>query len=424
MPVVVVHDRLMEARDLNERLGEIAGCGEVLVRRDHARPAGAEGAVLIPDRTGVHDLPGVLVEIERGIEAVHIRAEFLDQIHLDQGFQIHVLVIILPGIGVLAGIVAVGVLRIDGVFKFLIVLTDVADRVRAREFGALEIHAHALRGQEAVGLVILRVVQLDQIAARQVRRVLQTLGVAEFLTEAVLTFQDHRIVPVARVEILIRRFEIRDIDGGAADAVLLAEEIDAAVLSVVVEIHPVVARHIRHAQRGRDVLQGLVMQLRGVRVPRQQHPGLALSGNADEVRLAVQFDLICFLGRVREGRVPARLDLRERAVIHCLAVLPEEQHGALGLVVLAGVDVAAALGLRVRAVQEQRRDGRLHDVDRKLRKSVDRDADHIAVRALLIRDRRHIDRVFRPGERHAAPVPGQGDRIRRAGKRERHGKLL
>jgi len=88
----------------------------------------------------------------------------------------------------------------------------------------------------------------------------------------------------------------------------------------------------------------------------EQRPGLDLLAAGDQVGLAVQFDLVGLLLGVCEGGVAARLELRERTVIHGLAVLVYDEQLAGRDVGLAGIDKVSALCGRVVARDVERID--------------------------------------------------------------------
>lgn len=102
--------------------------------------------------------------------------------------------------------------------------------------------------------------------------------------------------------------------------------------------------------------------------PGEQRPGLDLLAAGDQVGLAVEFDLVGLLLGVGEGGVAARLELRERTVIHGLAVLVYDEQLAGRDVGLAGIDKVSALCGRIVTRDVERVDiGRLCDVhDRSL----------------------------------------------------------
>ena len=384
--VIVVAHRGAEAGDLDERLCEVAAVNEGVVRGNNAGPAAAASQFHIPDGAGVHDAVHVFVEEERGVECVRIAGQVLHQVSLDQRVQIAVLIVVLAGLRIVAGEVAVGVLRIDGVLKLLIVLADIGHCVLAAILGALDIHRGALTGDEAAGLVILRVVafvelrtvELEQVAAGDVLRLGQTRGVLIGLAVLVLGQRRGSILPVAGVELFVGILHIGDVNARLVDGVLLTDEVSAAIHAVVVQIHPVGAGRVRHAERLGKILEHLVAHERCIVVVSEQRPGLDLLAAGDEVSLAVQFDLVGLLLGVREGGVAARLELRERTVILLVAILVHDQQLAGRDVGLAGIDKVSALCGRVVARDVERIDvGRLCDVHGRSLLAVDEDREVI-----------------------------------------------
>ena len=384
--VIVVAHRGAEAGDLDERLCEVAAVNEGVVRGNNAGPAAAASQFHIPDGAGVHDAVHVFVEEERGVECVRIAGQVLHQVSLDQRVQIAVLIVVLAGLRIVAGEVAVGVLRVDGVLKLLIVLADIGHCVLAAILGALDIHRGALTGDEAAGLVILRVVafvelrtvELEQVAASDVLRLGQTRGVLIGLAVLVLGQRRGSILPVAGVELFVGILHIGDVDARLVDGVFLTDDVCAAIHAVVVQIHPVGAGRVRHAERLGKILEHLVAHERCVVGAGEQRPGLDLLAAGDQVGLAVQFDLIGLLLGVCEGGVAARLELRERTVIHGLAVLVHNKQLAGRDVGLAGIDKVSALCGRVVARDVERIDvGRLCDVHSRSLLAVDEDREVI-----------------------------------------------
>ena len=384
--VVVVAHRGAEARDLDERLCEVAAVNEGVVRGNNAGPAAAASQFHIPDGAGVHDAVHVFVEEERGVECVRIAGQVLHQVSLDQRVQIAVFIVVLAGLRIVAGEVAVGILRVDGVLKLLIVLADIGHCVLAAILGALDIHRGALTGDEAAGLVILRVVafvelrtvELEQVAASDVLRLGQTRGVLIGLAVLVLGQRRGSILPVAGVELFVGILHIGDVDARLVNGVFLTDDVCAAIHAVVVQIHPVGAGRVRHAERLGKILEHLVAHERCVVGAGEQRPGLDLLAAGDEVSLAVQFDLIGLLLGVREGGVAARLELRERTVIHGLAVLVYDEQLAGRDVGLAGIDKVSALCGRIVTRDVERVDiGRLCDVHDRSLLAVDEDREVI-----------------------------------------------
>ena len=384
--VIVVAHRGAEAGDLDERLYEVAAVNEGVVRGNNAGPAAAASQFHIPDGAGVHDAVHVFVEEERGVECVRIAGQVLHQVSLDQRVQIAVLIVVLAGLRIVAGEVAVGILRVDGVLKLLIVLADIGHCVLAAILGALDIHRGALTGDEAAGLVILRVVafvelrtvELEQVAASDVLRLGQTRGVLIGLAVLVLGQRRGSILPVAGVELFVGTLHIGDVDARLVDGVFLTDDVCAAIHAVVVQIHPVGAGRVRHAERLGKILEHLVAHERCVVGAGEQRPGLDLLAAGDQVGLAVQFDLVGLLLGVCEGGVAARLELRERTVIHGLAVLVYDEQLAGRDVGLAGIDKVSALCGRVVARDVERIDvGRLCDVHNRSLLAVDEDREVI-----------------------------------------------
>ena len=384
--VIVVAHRGAEAGDLDERLCEVAAVNEGVVRGNNAGPAAAASQFHIPDGAGVHDAVHVFVEEERGVECVRIAGQVLHQVSLDQRVQIAVLIVVLAGLRIVAGEVAVGILRVDGVLKLLIVLADIGHCVLAAILGALDIHRGALTGDEAAGLVILRVVafvelrtvELEQVAASDVLRLGQTRGVLIGLAVLVLGQRRGSILPVAGVELFVGILHIGDVDARLVDGVFLTDDVCAAIHAVVVQIHPVGAGRVRHAERLGKILEHLVAHERCVVGAGEQRPGLDLLAAGDEVSLAVQFDLIGLLLGVRKGGVAARLELRERIIIHFVAVLVYDEQLAGRDVGLAGIDKVSALCGRIVARDVERVDiGRLCDVHDRSLLSVDEDREVI-----------------------------------------------
>ena len=384
--VIVVAHRGAEAGDLDERLCEVAAVNEGVVRGNNAGPAAAASQFHIPDGAGVHDAVHVFVEEERGVECVRIAGQVLHQVSLDQRVQIAVLIVVLAGLRIVAGEVAVGILRVDGVLKLLIVLADIGHCVLAAILGALDIHRGALTGDEAAGLVILRVVafvelrtvELEQVAASDVLRLGQTRGVLIGLAVLVLGQRRGSILPVAGVELFVGILHIGDVDARLVDGVFLTDDVCAAIHAVVVQIHPVGAGRVRHAERLGKILEHLVAHERCVVGAGEQRPGLDLLAAGDQVGLAVQFDLVGLLLGVCEGGVAARLELRERTVIHGLAVLVYDEQLAGRDVGLAGIDKVSALCGRVVARDVERIDvGRLCDVHDRSLLAVDEDREVI-----------------------------------------------
>ena len=384
--VIVVAHRGAEAGDLDERLCEVAAVNEGVVRGNNAGPAAAASQFHIPDGAGVHDAVHVFVEEERGVECVRIAGQVLHQVSLDQRVQIAVFIVVLAGLRIVAGEVAVGILRVDGVLKLLIVLADIGHCVLAAILGALDIHRGALTGDEAAGLVILRVVafvelrtvELEQVAASDVLRLGQTRGVLIGLAVLVLGQRRGSILPVAGVELFVGILHIGDVDARLVDGVFLTDDVCAAIHAVVVQIHPVGAGRVRHAERLGKILEHLVAHERCVVGAGEQRPGLDLLAAGDQVGLAVQFDLIGLLLGVCEGGVATRLELRERTVIHGLAVLVYDEQLAGRDVGLAGIDKVSALCGRVVARDVERVDiGRLCDVHDRSLLAVDEDREVI-----------------------------------------------
>ena len=384
--VIVVAHRGAEAGDLDERLCEVAAVNEGVVRGNNAGPAAAASQFHIPDGAGVHDAVHVFVEEERGVECVRIAGQVLHQVSLDQRVQIAVFIVVLAGLRIVAGEVAVGILRVDGVLKLLIVLADIGHCVLAAILGALDIHRGALTGDEAAGLVILRVVafvelrtvELEQVAASDVLRLGQTRGVLIGLAVLVLGQRRGSILPVAGVELFVGILHIGDVDARLVDGVFLTDDVCAAIHAVVVQIHPVGAGRVRHAERLGKILEHLVAHERCVVGAGEQRPGLDLLAAGDEVSLAVQFDLIGLLLGVRKGGVAARLELRERIIIHFVAVLVYDEQLAGRDVGLAGIDKVSALCGRIVARDVERVDiGRLCDVHDRSLLSVDEDREVI-----------------------------------------------
>ena len=384
--VIVVAHRGAEAGDLDERLCEVAAVNEGVVRGNNAGPAAAASQFHIPDGAGVHDAVHVFVEEERGVECVRIAGQVLHQVSLDQRVQIAVFIVVLAGLRIVAGEVAVGILRVDGVLKLLIVLADIGHCVLAAILGALDIHRGALTGDEAAGLVILRVVafvelrtvELEQVAASDVLRLGQTRGVLIGLAVLVLGQRRGSILPVAGVELFVGILHIGDVDARLVDGVFLTDDVCAAIHAVVVQIHPVGAGRVRHAERLGKILEHLVAHERCVVGAGEQRPGLDLLAAGDQVGLAVQFDLIGLLLGVCEGGVAARLELRERTVIHGLAVLVYDEQLAGRDVGLAGIDKVSALCGRIVTRDVERVDiGRLCDVHDRSLLAVDEDREVI-----------------------------------------------
>ena len=384
--VVVVAHRGAEAGDLDERLYEVAAVNEGVVRGNNAGPAAAASQFHIPDGAGVHDAVHVFVEEERGVECVRISGQVLHQVSLDQRVQIAVLIVVLAGLRIVAGEVAVGILRVDGVLKLLIVLADIGHCVLAAILGALDIHRGALTGDEAAGLVILRVVafvelrtvELEQVAASDVLRLGQTRGVLIGLAVLVLGQRRGSVLTVTGVEIFVSLLHIGDVDARLVDGVFLTDDVCAAIHAVVVQIHPVGAGRVRHAERLGKILEHLVAHERCIVGAGEQRPGLDLLAAGDQVGLAVQFDLVGLLLGVCEGGVAARLELRERTVIHGLAVLVYDEQLAGRNVGLAGIDKVSALCGRVVARDVERIDvGRLCDVHSRSLLAVDEDREVI-----------------------------------------------
>ena len=361
--VIVVAHRSAEAGDLGERLGEVTAVNEIIVRRDNAGPAAAAGRLHIPDGAGVHDAVHVFIEEERGIERVGVAGEALHQVSLDQRGQIAVLIVVLAGLRIVTGVVAIGILRIDGVLKLLIVLADVGHGVLAAPLGALDVHRRALAGDEAAGFVILCAVELEQVAAGDVLRLGQTGSILIGLAVLVLGGRRGSVLSVTGVEVFVGLLHVGDVDARLVDGVLLTDEVSAAIHAVVVQIHPVGAGRVRHAERLGKILEHLVAHERCIVVVSEQRPGLDLLAAGDEVGLTVQFDLVRLLLGVREGGVAARLELRERTVIHFIAVLVHGKQIAGRDVGLAGIDKVSALRGRIGARDVECADvGRLRDV--------------------------------------------------------------
>ena len=289
--VIVVAHRGAEAGDLDERLCEVAAVNEGVVRGNNAGPAAAASQFHIPDGAGVHDAVHVFVEEERGVECVRIAGQVLHQVSLDQRVQIAVLIVVLAGLRIVAGEVAVGILRVDGVLKLLIVLADIGHCVLAAILGALDIHRGALTGDEAAGLVILRVVafvelrtvELEQVAASDVLRLGQTRGVLIGLAVLVLGQRRGSVLTVTGVEIFVSLLHIGDVDARLVDGVFLTDDVCAAIHAVVVQIHPVGAGRVRHAERLGKILEHLVAHERCVVGAGEQRPGLDLLAAGDQV---------------------------------------------------------------------------------------------------------------------------------------------
>ena len=360
--VIVIADGRAEAGDLQERGHEVAAIDKVVVRADIAVPAAAAGRLHIPDGAGVHDAVHVFIEEERGIERVGVAGEALHQVSLDQRGQIAVLIVVLAGLRIVTGVVAIGILRIDGVLKLLIVLADIRHGVLAAPLGALDVHRRALTGDEAAGLVILRLgraaelcaVEFEQVAAGDVGRLGQAGRVPVGLAVPVLGRGGGHVAAIARVDACVGVLHVGDVHAGLVDSVLLTDEIGAAVDAVIVQIHPVGGGRVRHAQRRGKILKELVVKERCVVIAGQQRPGLDLFPAGDEVALLAELDLIGLLLGDGEGGVAARLELRECAVIDSLAVLVDKQHLRRCNIGLAGIDKVSALCGRIVARDVER----------------------------------------------------------------------
>ena len=87
----------------------------------------------------------------------------------------------------------------------------------------------------------------------------------------------------------------------------------------------------------------------------QQHPCLDLLSVSEQVVLRVELYLIGFLGRIGEGAVAASLELSKAAVINDAAVRSDKEHLAGGRVILACVNIFAALVRRVITCDEHGR---------------------------------------------------------------------
>ena len=273
LTVALLH-RVNEAGNLHQGLGQVAQLQELPVGRDILAPAGAAAHLHIPDGSGIHLAAGILIEVHGGGIGVGIQAELLDQEHPHQGIQVAVVVVVLAGVGVEAGVIALAVGGVHRILKLLVVLADVLDGLLAAELGALHIEGHFLTGMEAVGLVDGIVVELQQPAAGEVVGSGKALGVGVALAVGVGPLGGNGVIPVAGIGLLIELLHVGDIHRVFIDVVFLAEQIGTAILSVVVQIHPVAVGAKGQAHLGGQILEQLVVHLGGVAVAGQQHPGL------------------------------------------------------------------------------------------------------------------------------------------------------
>ena len=153
---------------------------------------------------------------------------------------------------------------------------------------------------EAVGLINGVVVELQQVAAGQILWASQALGVGVALTVCVGVLGGHGAVAVVGVNILVELLHIGDVHRVAVDVVLFAEQIGAAVLAVIVQVHPVAVGAVCESHLGGQIFKQLIVHLGGVAIAGQQYPGLALLAQAQQVALAVGNDVVG--RRLRQGQ--------------------------------------------------------------------------------------------------------------------------
>ena len=206
-----------------------------------------------------------------------------------------------------AGVVAVFVRGIDRILKRLIILADVLHSCIAAPFGALDIDALTLLGHKSVDLIRCVVVQLQQVSARDVGRVSKAGRIGIAPTIGIGDGRGGHVRPILRILFPVLRFQIGDIDAGILDRILFAQQIHAAILTIVVQVHPIAARCIGHSQSSRHVLEQLVVHQRSVKVACQQHPGLYALVVLQQIGDRFQLHLIRLLFCVREGGIAARL---------------------------------------------------------------------------------------------------------------------
>ena len=208
-------------------------------------------------------------------------------------------------------------------------------------------------------------IQLDEIAARDVLRLRQILGVLVLLTVAILRQSGGHIGTVAFIEPFIRLLHIRDGHRSLSHGVLLAEEIDTAVLPIIVEVDPIAACGIRKPQLSRQILDELIVHLCGIEVAGQQHPRLDLLLLPQQIAGLCQLDLIGLLGRIGKGGVAPRLQLRQAAIVDAGAICSDQLHlRILHHMALVRIDIGDALIRGVLAGQIQCREfGGLHHTE-------------------------------------------------------------
>ena len=91
--VVATDDCRAEIRDFDQRLRQIVIISDI--RADFLCPACAERHVLIPDGTCVHFFTGILIEVQRGNEAVRVECKLLHQENLHKRISVDIVVIML-----------------------------------------------------------------------------------------------------------------------------------------------------------------------------------------------------------------------------------------------------------------------------------------------------------------------------------------
>ena len=206
-------------------------------------------------------------------------------------------------------------------------------------------------------------VQLDKVAACYICRLLQSLCVLELLTIGILRQAGAHIVSIAWVLCFVRLFHVSYGHGSCADRVLLAEQIDAAILTVIVKVYPITACGIRKAQLSCQVLHKLVMHLRRIKVARQQHPSLYLLLIPQQIGSRVQLDLIGFLICIGKGRIAPRLNLLKFTGVNRTTIRADHAHRSGCNILFVSIYPIASLS-RVTTGQIHGRNGRrLHHTE-------------------------------------------------------------
>ncbi len=347
--------------------------------------------VEVPDGPRVDEVvAGVLVEERRGVlHVVGVLGERLHEEALGERAEVEV-----PA--------QVAVRLASLVHRLLEVFADVAHLALRRVLRALDHDAADGRLEPGALGPVVAVVDLEQVAAADVARLLHAGYVLVLVPVRVHALLGGVVLQGLAVERAVQLLEVGDVDATAADLHLLGEEIGPAVLAVVVEVDVLAVGRVGEAERLRERVRDVVAHERRVVVVRQEHPGLRLvlvvAGH--EAGRAAEFDLVGLLGAL-PGGVAAPLDLLELAVVDDRAVGVDERHGARGLraVVLAALDVLAALLVGVVAHDVEGLEARgPHDVHpRRARVVVRLDVELVAAgRVLRERAVGEVDRVARP----------------------------